>query len=284
MISADVDKNAFLIWTATSLGLLVSTFVVLWGEGHKFSRTVKAVQDRYNMAITNIEKDVRRFVDTSIVFRENQDEMRKLLLPDLTRFYESPEREIVILGADLLRPGTGEFSELQDALNKQQLSDEEKRRHYDYGLIFNRILAPASPKILRRFIYLFSVAELKGRTPDFLEKYFKWLEDQVNFLRINQNYTIIRTPRAPVWGAPKSIIFFENVMAEVFFKGGGITLTSRSGLDESVVHATRKSLVTDYVDAIEGAPPRKEYSQLNLNEFEQYVNEMKLSARAPNTK
>jgi hypothetical protein len=280
--SVSIDKNGFLIWSVTSLGLMVSTFVVLWGEGKKFSATVDEVQTQYKKAINNIERDVRRYVDTSIIFRESPHEMRRLLLPEIKRFNDSHEKDIVILGADALRPSTIKFNELQDDLNKQKLTDKDgSKTFYEYGFVFNRILAASSPKILRRYIYLFSTEELKERTQDFRAKYVAWLDDQVNFFRINQNYTIITTPRAPVWGAPKSIIFFENILAEVFFKGGGIVITSRSGLADSVVSATRQSLVDNYVATIKDAPPQEVYSQLNLGDFEKYITELRPLIQEP---
>jgi hypothetical protein len=272
--SVDIDKNGFLIWSVTSLGLLLSTFVVLWGTARVFSNSAELVQNKYNATISNIEGYVRQYVETSIVFKSTEDEMRRLLLPDLKTFYDSAEKEIVILGADVLRPSTIKFNELQDALNKQQLKTTD-RLYYEYGFVFNRILAASSQKLLRRFIYLFEPSELKERTPDFQDRYIGWLNDQVSFFRINQNYTIIRTPRATVWGAPKSMIFFQNTIAEVFFKGGGIVITSGTKATNSVVAATRKSLIEDYVDARQGAPARSEYSQLNLAEFETYISNIR---------
>lgn len=278
----NLDKNAFLIWAITSLGLMLSTFIVLWGESNKFSNTIDMVEERYKNAIMSIEKDVRRYVETSILFKDSPDEMRKLLLDDLQRFFSSSESDIVILGADGLRPSSEAFGRLQERLGKGELSAQDQLL-YEYGLIFNTILAASSPKALRRFIYLFSPGELEGRTPDFQDSYVKWLVNQASWLRINPKYTITSTPRATVWGAPKSIIFVGNTLAEVFFKGGGVVITSRSGRSDSVVATTRKSLVDGYVDVTEdkGGPPRRVYTQERALEFEQYIAELQKRLREP---
>jgi hypothetical protein len=276
-----VDVNAFIIWAATSLCLLFSCVVVLWGAGRHFSSTVSRIQHEYSEAVSKIENNVRLYVDTSIVFRKTEDEMRTLLLPDLKRFFESSEEKIVILGADRLRPNTVTFNSLEDKFGKRKLKKENEKLLYDYGRIFNQILLPVNKKVLVRFIYLFSWGELAGRTPDFQDKYMTWLDDQVNYLRINQNYAIISTPRAPAWGAPKSLIFVGNIIAEVFFNGGGVVITSGSGskveFSDSVVYATRKALIDQYVDQTEKAPPRVIYTQKTRPEFEIYIADLRVS-------
>jgi hypothetical protein len=272
-----VDVNAFVIWAATSLCLLFSCIVVLWGAGRHFSSTVSRIQFEYSQAISKIENNVRLYVDTSIVFRKTEDDMRILLLPDLRKFFESSEEEIVILGADRLRPNTTTFNSLEDKAGKRKLKKEDEKLLYAYGRVFNQILLPIHKKVLRRFIYLFRWEELSGRTPDFQDKYMTWLEDQVNYLRINQNYAIISTPRAPAWGAPKSLIFVGNNIAEVFFNGGGVIITSRSGITDSVVYATRAALIDQYVDRTAGAPPRINYTQKTLPEFEKYISDLRAS-------
>jgi hypothetical protein len=196
-------------------------------------------------------------------------------LPELKKFFESSEEEIVILGADRLRPNTTTFNTLDDKAGKRKLKKDDEKLLYAYGRIFNQILLPIHKKVLRRFIYLFSWGELSGRTSDFQDRYMIWLDDQVNYLRINQNYAIISTPRAPAWGAPKSLIFVGNNIAEVFFPGGGVIITSRSGIAESVVYATRSALIDQYVDRTAGAPPQIKYTQKTLLEFETYISDLR---------
>jgi hypothetical protein len=273
------SNSAYLIWAVTSLGLLFATLIVLWGESRKFAGTVEVIQDRYRLVIANIEKDVRRYLDTSIVFKKSRHEMRELLLPDLVDFSKSSDPEIVILGADQLRPSTDQFSKFQIKSAAGQITDREEETEYEYGVIFNEILARSSDKLLKRFIYLFRAKDLEGRTKEFQESYLNWLTDQVQFFLINQNYTIIDTPRATVWGAPKSIIFFRNINAEVFFKGGGIVMTSRSNTYDSVVSATRRSLIDDYVNNKQDGPTRTEYRQINLGEFQKYIDEIRTEVR-----
>jgi hypothetical protein len=281
----DADTNALVIWATTSLGLLLSTLIVLWGEGNKFSRTIERVEERYKGAIGAIETDVRRYVETSILFKNSSDEMRRLLLEDLEKFAKSSTDHMIdILGADHLRPTIERFQALQDDVRTRRPDfPASEKLLYDYGLIFNTILAGGSPKTLRRFIYLFKSEELRVRTPNFQESYLKWLRDQASWLRTNPKYTITSTPRAPVWGAPKSIIFFGNTLAEVFFKGGGIIITSRSGSQDSMVAQTRKSLVDGYVDEgpDKGGPESEIYTQARVADFEVYIDDLQNDLKRP---
>ena len=260
----------------------MATFVVLWGQRRRFSDTVKFVQDEYKLAVSGIEKKVIEYIETSIVFKQDQPSLRELLLPALEEFANSPDdKEIVILGADRLRPSWHNFSKLQEKSIGGQFDKPEHSIEFRYGLVFNGILGRASDKILKRYIYLFRPQDLQGRTKDFRENYLAWLEDQANYFRQNENYVIISTPRATVWGAPKSIIFFLNSMVEVFFQGGGILTTSRSDSTDiaSVVPSMRRLLINEYVDRKITGLARTEYSQLNLSTFEEYIGKIRMEVR-----
>jgi len=63
-------------------------------------------------------------------------------------------------------------------------------------------------------------------------------------------------------------------MVEVFFKEGGVVLTSLSHGKDSFVSTARKSLVDDYLDDKDG-PPRTDYSNINLPAFEEYIAQIK---------
>jgi hypothetical protein len=272
---AGLDPNVigYVVWTITSLGLIAAIAIVLLGERRRFAATIKSIENQYKDVFSKIEKHVVRYIETSIVFKETRHEMRELLLPMLEEFSKSPEKDIYILGADQLRPSMTRFTELQEKSVGHEFSDPVKEpMEFEYGKMFNTILARTSDKYLRRFIYLFRPQDLQGRTKDFRSNYLAWLKDQAAFFRINENYTIVDTPRATVWGAPKSIIFFQNHLVEVFFKEGGVTLTSRS--DSSFVSAARKSLIEDYVDLKVGGPSRNEYTQHTLPAFEEYIEQI----------
>jgi hypothetical protein len=269
--------TVYVIWIIASLFMLGATIVVLWGVSRRFAATVVLVQDKYESVIANIEKDVRLYIEPSIAFKKTRHEMRELLLPELEEFFfKSGEKNVVILGADQLRPSFARYTILQEKSVHKQLSGPEEDVEYRYGLVFNKILARSSDKLLRRFIYLFRPQDLQGRTRNFREDYLNWLTDQVRFFEINENYTIINTPRATVWGAPKSIIFFQNNMVEVFFRGGGVVVTSQSRRGtESVVSATRTLLIDQYVDNKIDGPTRVEYSKINLPAFEEYISSIR---------
>jgi hypothetical protein len=278
------NKTAYVIWTITSLALIISTAIILVGERMSFSRTRESIQSQYKKTFSQIETDVVRYIETSIVFKESRHEMRAFLLPKLEEFAASADKRISILGADPLRPSMKKFNDLQENSISNKLADPERDgMEFSYGKIFNTILLRTSDKHLTRYIYLFRPQDLQGRTPNFRADYLAWLEDQAAFFRINENYTIVDTPRATVWGAPKSIIFFRNNMAEVFFKEGGVILTSRSDSSTPFVSAAHKSLIDDYVNVKAEGLVRNEYTHLTLPAFEEYIDsirtEVELGAR-----
>jgi hypothetical protein len=196
--------------------------------------------------------------------------MRLILLPELRHFFNSAEKEIIILGADKLRPSTAAFHMLQEQQARGRLA-EESRTIFEYGQMFNMILLPVNGKVVRRFIHLISAEDFTSRTPDFQDRYLSWLDDQVNYLRINQNYGIVDTARAPAWGGPTSKIFVLNNVAEVFSSGGGTVITSGTRTRDSIVQLTRSALIESYVDQREIGPARKYYTQQNIDEFERYI-------------
>jgi hypothetical protein len=267
---------AYVTWAVTSVLLLVASFVVLKGARTKFAEAQESVDQRYKKLVEDIEQDVVRYIETSIVFKQSPDELRKFLLPKLNAFKEaSKEREeIVILGADQLRPSWDQYNKMKEKAAGRWFDSPEEHREFLYGQEFKEILDKSSNKHLTRYISLFRPQDLRGRTSDFREGYVQWLQDQVTYFNINENYTIVNTPRATVWGAPKSIIFFQNNMVEVIFRQGGVVLTSRSdNTDETFVSTTRKWLINRYVN--ETPPAQKKFSQSNLFEFEEYLAQIK---------
>lgn len=276
MVAGGLATVHYLIWATTSIFLLLATLVVLWGAGWLFTSNIRYIEERHKLAVANIEKRVLLYMEPSTVVKETREEMRALLLPEMDDFFtKSSEQEIVILGADQLRPTWTRFNELQEKSVNRQLANPIEKIEYQYGLVFNKILARSSDKLLLRYIYLFRPQDLQGRTKGFRDAYLRWLNDQKRYFEINESYTIIDTPRATVWGAPKSIIFFRNHMVEVFFSGGGVVVTSKSGDKNSVVRTARRFLIDEYVHLKVEGLAREEYSQTNISAFDEYIEKIR---------
>lgn len=294
-----MKQNWFVLWTLSTLGLILATLLILWRERKKMDETRRDVHEVYKEKLNKLEQHLVKYLETSIIPRFDEHSLRELLLPLLEKFKESEDdHEIVILGADRLRPSRTEYNRLLEKSSTDGVLDAEERTLFQYGAIFDQILMRASGKILRRYLSLFRPQDLRGRTRDFQLDYLKWLEDQIIYFRDNENYVIIDTPRAITWGAPKSIIFFKSSFAEVFCRsgedngaskgkdkssqGGGILITKRSeeegssSLTDSIVDSTRKRLMDDYVDDRVNGPDFMKYSLLNMIEFEDYVDSIRV--------
>jgi hypothetical protein len=271
-----IAVSEYLIWSITSLGLFLSTIIVLWVVDRKLTAAVTFVEDTSKGVMVKLAEDVRNYLGTSLIAGENSTHMRRLLLPVLFQFYNSNQRELAIIGADSLLPSWTKFSEYQDAILSQRLQKEEDRIAFEYGLAWHKILSRSSEKILRRYICLLRESELKARTPEFRLRYLQWLQDQILFFRLNENYTLIDTPRAPTWGSFISFTFLGDFVIEVFVSGGGIMISGGPDRVDSVTRTMRKQVIDDYINQRINAPAMTAYSQLNLPEFERYIEHLRL--------
>lgn len=286
----------YTIWALGSVGLVISMTMVLWVSSKTMAIEAKEVEAEYRKITGRIERDVRRYIDPSVTYKENEHELRLLLDGQLTEFAaDDADKEIIIIGADRLRP-TEQLREDLNAKKRETGLTVEEETHLKYGEHFNSMLGTG--KTLHRYIYLPLAEELLSRTKNYQKAYVAWLSEQESFLSKNRNYTIISTPRAPMYGAPKSIIFFRNMLVEVFFRenGGGFIVTSRSDVVErkgakagttseeeasqaadrtirkSVVVATREALIEDYlaIRPEDGGPDQKRFTHNNLGDLTDY--------------
>jgi hypothetical protein len=211
-----------------------------------------------------------------VTFKATDHELRLLLIDELAKFEEDEDdKSIEIVGADRLRPTEQEREDFKLLKSDNQLSDEKDTK-LKYGDQFNSMLK--ANKVFRRYIYLPSPPEIKYRTKIYQNGFLKWLKEQEVFLTQNKEYRIITTPRAPMYGAPKSILFFRNMLVEVFFKegGGGFIVTSRGsqrGGEKSVVESTREALIEGYLMAADGPEPVT-YTSRTVGKFTEYRNKV----------
>jgi hypothetical protein len=270
--------SEYTIWAIGSFGLVISTMAVLWIASKSLATGIEDLEERYGQTTERIEKDVRKYIDPSVTFKAKENELRAVLLEELIAFEKiRADKQITIIGADRLRPSRAELEEMRISAASTPLKPEDDVK-FRYGTKFNELLARGSGKTLRRYIYLPKTArELDNRTENYRSEFAGWLSEQEHFLMQNPEYTIVNTPRAPMYGAPKSVIFFHGMLVEVFFKkgDGGFIITSRSNDEQSVIKQTWRSLIEGYLAVTDdNAPEQIHYNQGTLEEFRKYKDNM----------
>jgi hypothetical protein len=264
----------YLIWSISSLGLFLSTIVVLWAVDKKLGAAASLLEAASTKAMGEIAQDIRKYLDISVIIKETAFEMKELLLPELIQFANSNDKEFLIIGADTLRLPSHQLEEYRYRLEHEQQLSPEEHMALQYASAFERIIYHGySNKIVQRFILLLGIHEFSRRTRDFQTSYLAWLHEQANMLRINRNYVLVDTPRAQVWGSPLSVMFFGTLVAQTFFAGGGMLIASKAGRVDDASSILRRLLIDNHLRRSPG-PPVKEYSQLNLSQFEEYIAEL----------
>ena len=273
--------DQYIVWLATTVGIIFFATIILLVADRRLADSVRETEDKYIETYHKIENDVRQFMEPAVNFQESPSVLRMSMASIFDSFYESSDtndREIHILGADLLAPTRDRLEELKE---KSGTLTEDEKSELAFGNSYYTIFQQASDKEVRRYIRLFLEDEITGRTKDFKVRYENWLDAQATFIRTMSNYALIDTPRAPAWGAPKSTMILGTVMAEIFFTPagptGGIILVSNK-----IVPATQKKLIDEYVNAPDVKPePMHLYTKGNIDDFIDYIERIKKAIRKP---
>ena len=266
--------DQYVIWLATTVGILFFSTVILVVADRRVADSVQETKDIYIKSFQAIEKDIRKFVEPTVNFQNSRTLLRMSMTPILIDFYKGGETYLHILGADLLAPSRDRLEKLKEsgAPHDEDLTLEDVAAEISYGDAYYQIFQAATDKNVRRYIRLFTGSGIIGRTDDFKTRYMDWLEAQYMFIRTMANYALVDTPRAIPWGAPKSTMILGDTIAEIFFTPagptGGIILTS-----DTIVPATQIMLIDEYVNDPNVKPePITVYTRANVEEFRDHVN------------
>lgn len=230
-------------WFIVSFFLLVGG----WASLTTMWRSTLHVLDRIEEKHASGLKDVTEIIDArlrpEILTLRSKDEVRTAAARLLEAVLEQNTDQIVFYAGGANLRSTPE--EEAEALESGQ--DPQTHPGIRFKQAFNDLLVPTSKAEVVRYLRLFTETEFKGRSPQFREAHLKWLASEVARVADHKGFVVMRSERAPAWGASRSTLITEDAVLEivgdghaaVLIKGGDIARLLRTSTESYFRSAPR---------------------------------------------
>ena len=79
-VGVSTPLHSYIIWAATTLGVIFVSILVLAIADRRLALSIDEMKDIFRGSLTSIESGIREYVEPSVIFNDDVDQLRKSLL------------------------------------------------------------------------------------------------------------------------------------------------------------------------------------------------------------